>query len=132
MVETTALSETLTVLASLNEHGVAYVVVGGVALNIHGLVRAPEGLDIFVKPEPENIARLRDALGAVWDDPAIEQITTEDLCGDYPAVRYGPPTGLIYLDIMTRLGEFAGWNDLKAMYVTLRGVRVHVATPATL
>ena len=32
-------------LATLNEHGVRYVVIGGVAVGAHGYVRATEDLD---------------------------------------------------------------------------------------
>ena len=127
-----ALDDALRVIASLNDAGVDYVVVGGVALNILGLVRATEDLDIFVRPDPDNIHRLRIALKAVWADPDIEQITAEDLCGDYPAVRYGPPEGTLYLDILTRLGEATSYSDLQAQEKEVAGVRVRVATPETL
>lgn len=127
-----ALDDVLRVVASLNEARVDYVVVGGVALNVHGLVRATEDLDVFVRPEPENIERLRSALRAVWTDPEIDKITAEDLCGDYPAVRYGPPEGTLYLDILTRLGEATLFSDLEAEEKEIEGVRVRVATPKTL
>jgi hypothetical protein len=127
-----ALDDALRVIQSLNDAEVDYVVVGGVAVNLHGLVRATEDLDVFVRPEPENIARLRRALHAVWSDPDIEQITAEDLCGDYPAVRYGPPEGTLYLDILTRLGEATSFADLEAEEKEVAGVRIRVATPRTL
>ncbi len=127
-----ALDDALRVIASLNEHGVDYVVVGGVALNVHGLVRATEDLDLFVRPDPANIERLRSALRAVWSDPEIDQITAEDLCGDYPAVRYGPPEGTLYLDILTRLGEATRYSDLEFQEKEIEEVRVRVATPKTL
>jgi len=127
-----ALDDALRVIASLNQAGVDYVVVGGVALNLHGLLRATEDLDVFVRPDPENIERLRQALKAVWSDPDIDQITAEDLCGDYPAVRYGPPSGTFYLDIMTRLGEVMRFSDLRAEDKEIEGVRICVATPRTL
>ncbi len=126
------LDDALRVIRSLNEAGVDYVVVGGVALNVHGLVRATEDLDLFVRPEADNIARLRRALASVWSDPDIEQITAEDLCGEYPAVRYGPPEGTLYLDILTRLGEATTFADLEAEDKEVLGVRVRVATPRTL
>jgi Nucleotidyl transferase AbiEii toxin, Type IV TA system len=127
-----ALDDALRVIASLNDAGVDYVVVGGVALNLHGLVRATEDLDLFVRPDPDNIARLRRALKAVWADPDIDQITAEDLCGAYPAVRYGPPEGTLYLDILTRLGEATYFADLQFQEKEIEGVRVRVATPETL
>ncbi|HEX7477495.1 MAG TPA: nucleotidyl transferase AbiEii/AbiGii toxin family protein [Polyangiales bacterium] len=127
-----ALDDALRVIRSFNEAGVDYVVVGGVALNVHGLVRATEDLDVFVRPEVENIARLRQALKAVWSDPDIDGITAADLCGDYPAVRYGPPEGTLYLDILTRLGEMTKFADLEAEEKEIAGVRIRVATPRAL
>ena len=49
-------------LASLEREGVRYAIFGAVALNLHGLARFTEDLDIFVAPEPKNIERLRTAL----------------------------------------------------------------------
>ena len=126
------LTENLRVISALNAEGVEYVVVGGVAVNIHGLLRATEDLDLFIRPTPDNVLRLKTALRSVWDDPSIDEISAEDLCGDYPAVRYGPPDTDLYLDILTRLGEFARYADLKAEIKTIEGIDVRVATPATL
>ena len=126
------LDEALRVLASLDREQVDYVLVGGAAVVFHGIVRATEDLDIFVRPTPENIDRLRKALKAVYDDPSIDEISTEDLLGDYPAVRYYPPSGELFLDILTRLGEFASFEDLEAEQIESDGVRITVASPRTL
>lgn len=127
-----ALDEALRVLASFDALGVDYVVVGGVALNLHGLIRATEDLDVFVRPVPDNIARLREALRRVWDDPSIDEITAEDLCGDYPAVRYGPPEGTLYLDILTRMGEATRFEDIEIEEKEIAGQLVRVASPRSL
>jgi hypothetical protein len=124
--------ETLRVIESFNSHGVMYVVVGGVAMNVHGFVRATEDLDVLVKPDPDNIRRLRETLRDVWADPEIDGITAEDLCGDYPAVRYGPPRGNLYLDILTKLGELVSYDDIETEQKTMEGVVVRVATPRSL
>ncbi len=126
------LDDALRVIASLNRAGVDYVVVGGVAMNVHGLTRATEDLDIFIRPDPANVERLRAALRAVWNDPSIEEITAEDLCGEYPAVRYGPPDGTLYLDILTRIGTATLFADLEVEERVAAGVRVRVASPRTL
>ncbi len=68
----------------------------------------------------------------MWDDPDIDQITAEDLCGDYAVVRYGPPEGNLYLDILTRLGDATSFVDLEAEDKEVEGVMVRVATPRTL
>jgi hypothetical protein len=124
--------EMLRLMAALNARRVEYVLVGGGALNVLGLVRATEDLDLFVRPTVENIERLKQALGDVWHDAEIAQILPSDLMGEYPAVRYGPPSGSLYLDILTRLGEFAAYEDLEAQTIEVRGVPVRVATPRTL
>ena len=47
------------VLRALAEEHVDYVLIGAVAMMAHGLVRATEDLDFFVRPDPDNIGRLR-------------------------------------------------------------------------
>lgn len=113
-------------------HEVNYVLVGGVALNVHGISRATEDMDVFVDPNAENIERLRQALKSLYNDPDIDEIRAEDLSGAYPTIRYTPPSESLYLDILARLGEFASYSDLEVEEKEWRGVSVKVATPATL
>lgn len=120
------------VLAALEAAAVDYVVIGGVALNFHGIGRATEHLDVFIAPEPDNVARLRAALHAVYDDPSIDEITADDLCGEYPAVRYVPPGAGPPMDVLTRLGERFGFADLDRERYDVDGQPVWVVTPATL
>ncbi len=47
-------------------------------------------------------------------------------------MRYGPPSGTLYLDILTRLGEATAFVDLVAEDKEIAGVVVRVATPRTL
>ena len=126
------LDELLRVIAALNRRNVEYVLVGGAALNVHGLIRATEDVDLFVAATIENVDALKRALRDVWDDPDIDTITAADLLGDYPAIAYGPPSGTLSLDILTRLGDFATYADLEQTVVMLRDVPVRVATPRTL
>lgn len=124
------------ILASLEREQVDYAVFGGVALNFHGIMRATEDLDLFIRPEAENIDRLRQALRRVYDDPNIEEISTEDLIGNYPAVRYYPPStgegGELFLDILTRLGEFATFDRLEIEELEVEGIKVKLVSPTTL
>ena len=117
---------------ALQRREVEYLLVGGMAVNFHGLVRATEDIDIFVRPTAENVRRLKAALRDVWDDPCIEEITVEDLAGDYPVVRYGPPTGDFVVDLMARVGELFSFDDLEGSVFDRDGVSIHVATPLTL
>jgi len=120
------------VLRALEAHGVRYAIVGAVALNVHGLARFTEDLDIFVEPEQGNIARLRAALASVFDDPEIEDITAADLLGPYPAIQYVPPEGAFHLDIVTRLGEAFAFEDLQTERVPFGDITITVVTPRML
>lgn len=127
------LDELLRVADALNREGVAYILFGGGAVNLHGLVRATEDADFFVSPEPENVARIKRALHSLWDDEQIDEILDEDMTtGAYPSFRYGPPDVDYYLDFVSRLGEAFAYADLEAEVHIVEGVRVRVATPRTL
>src|ERR1700689_1439726 len=52
-------------LLALSEAGVEFVVIGGVAVGVHGFVRATKDLDIVPEPSPENLARLARLLGEI-------------------------------------------------------------------
>jgi hypothetical protein len=125
--------EMLRVLRAFERHGLEYVLVGAAAMGVHGLVRATEDLDLFIQPTEDNVERLKRAFrDAYGDDPNIEEIRASDLLGDYPAVRYYPPTGDLYFDIMTRLGEAADFEHVAREAKQVEGIRVLVATPAAL
>jgi hypothetical protein len=53
------------ILDVLSAHAVDYVIVGGLAAQVHGHVRTTLDIDIFPAPEPSNLARLADALNAL-------------------------------------------------------------------
>ena len=55
------------ILDCLNDAAVEYVVLGGVAVNLHGVVRSTEDFDIYPRPEGANLDRLRSALSEILD-----------------------------------------------------------------
>lgn len=117
---------------SLRTHEVDYVLVGALALSANGLVRNTEDVDLFVRPEAENVRRLRDALRAVWDDPTIDEITAEDLAGEFPAIEYVPPAGEFSLDLLARLGDAFRFEDIESHVLDWEGVPIVCATPRML
>ena len=120
------------VLAAFARHGVEYVLVGSMAMAAQGLVRATRAMDVFVSPDEGNVARLKAALREVFADPAIDEITSADLQGDYPAMQYVPPQHDYWIDILARLGETFQYSDIESEVVEVDGVRVRVATPRML
>ena len=123
----------LAVLRAFEAVGLEYVLIGATAMGFHGVVRATEDIDLLIRATPENVERLRAAFRAAYsDDPNVADIRAYDLLGDYPAVRYYPPSGDLYFDVMTRLGEAANFDSVDAEYKEIEGVRVRVATPDAL
>src|SRR5215218_5591745 len=51
---------------------------------------------------------------------------------DHPAIRYYPPSGGLYFDVLTRLGEAARFETVDREVKEIEGIRVSVATPAAL
>lgn len=124
--------EAMALFAALERERVAYVLVGGVAMALQGEIRATQDIDLFISSDAENVARLRAALRAVFADPDIEQITSDDLGGEFDVVRYVPPSGAYAVDLIARLGTAVSYADLRWEVVERDGVAIRVATPGTL
>ena len=127
----TAFDRLVEVLRALHAESVDYVLFRGQAVNLHGIPRFTEDIDLFVKPSVENIERLRRALRQIWSDPAIEEIRPDDLSGDYAVVRYGTPDGFA-IDFVARIGEAFAFDDIESQTVDLGGVVARIATPQML
>src|SRR5664279_2075521 len=126
------LDDLLRVADALNREGVDYVLFGGAAVNLHGIFRTTEDADFFVSPKPEKVVRIKRALRSLWNDPSIDEIHDDDMTGDYPSSRYGPPDVAFFMDFVSRLGEAFAYDDLEAEVHTVDGVDVRPATPRML
>jgi len=51
------------IFRELNEAGIDYIVVGGLAVNFHGIPRMTYDIDLVILPEPGNILKMVDKLG---------------------------------------------------------------------
>ena len=82
----------LDVCRRLNAGGVEYIVVGSVAMALHGEVRATKDIDVLVPRDLDNMKRLLDALGelpmglARELDAATETRKAVTIIGDDPRV----------------------------------------------
>lgn len=125
--------EIVRVLQAFEEEGVQYVLIGAAAMGFHGLVRATEDLDLLIHPTAENVERLKRAFRTAYsNDPHIDEISASDLLGEFPVVRYYPPSGDLYFDVLTRLGEMASFATVESEVKEVDGVHVRVATPLAL
>jgi hypothetical protein len=55
---------------TLCQYDVAFVLIGGFAVTLHGYIRATKDVDIVPDPEPANLSRLWDALSTLNARPA--------------------------------------------------------------
>lgn len=124
--------DVMLVLSALAREEVEYVLVGGVAVGLHGFERATVDIDLFIRTDERNVARVRAALRTAFDDDSIDDISASDLAGEFPTVRYGPPRGDFFIDLLGRLGSEIGYDDLEFEIIEIEGVPVRLATPRTL
>lgn len=112
----------------LNSRDAAYIVVGGIAVNLHGHVRATKDLDILVPRDTENTRRILEALAELPYGMARElDVETVDarpitIIGDDPrvdilksagALNYGNARGgVVTITVEDVVVPYAGLEDL--------------------
>lgn len=74
----------IALINAFNDHGVRYLVAGGVAVTLHGVERTTADLDLIVDFEPENVKKFVRVLGLLGYRPKIPA-KAEDLAD--PAKR---------------------------------------------
>ena len=110
---------------------VTYILIGGFAVILHGLSRLTADIDIFVKPETENLQRLKKALKEVFPtDNEIDSLSLSDL-HDYAVVRFGTVDDF-YIDLIAGIGEMFRYEDLDYEVREIAGAQIRIATPETL
>jgi len=91
----------ISLLAAFLAAKVEYAVVGGVAVNAHGYVRATNDLDIFIRPTEENACAAFNALRSLG--VPLEGLTPADLRNDEENLRFGPEED--HIDILASIGD---------------------------
>ncbi len=115
----------ISLLAAFLAAGVDCAVVGGVAVNAYGYVRATQDLDLFIRPSLENARAAFHALVALGVPMA--GLEPSDLLNDEENLRFGPSEN--HVDILASIGEmsfdqvwrnrtFAEINGLKIAFIS--------------
>jgi hypothetical protein len=94
-------SKQISLLAAFAAARVEYAVVGGVAVNAHGYVRATNDLDIFIRPTEENARAAFNALLSLG--VPLEGLEPNDLLDEEENLRFGPEED--HIDILSSIGE---------------------------
>lgn len=121
-------------LAALERHGVAHVIIGGVAAQLHGDARRTRALDITANPYGANLERLRAALIDLdareyvpgFGYPLQLPMDRRRLSADAPLHTV---TRLGALDVIPRPHGLDGYNDLnrRARYRHAYGLMAPIA-----
>jgi len=102
-------------LADLSEGGIDYILVGGLAVAFCGHVRATEDVDILVRVDNENLARLLEVLAGFGEGSASE-LQADDFKLEEGAIRVVEE---FPLDIFTQMSGYR-YEDLESMTTTRR------------
>jgi hypothetical protein len=118
------------ILRALFEHGVEYVLIGGLAVQTHGHVRTTNDADLIPAPNPANLERLAAALQAL--DARVLNQGHEDTAVDAAML----PRSTIWqfatrdggIDVMHEVPGGGPYEDLsqRAMHVRLGEIDVPV------
>lgn len=98
------------ILDDLNGAGVRYVLIGGIALIRHGVVRATRDIDAVFDPDPDNLDRIRsvvDQWGATRPDGS--PIPESGIAGDR-TIHLSTPHG--ELDLLSDAAAGLAFSDL--------------------
>lgn len=109
----------------LNRLGARYVVIGGVAMNRLGFVRATEDLDILIAREKANQDLVKKALD-ILPDRAIRELGDEDL-SEWVVVRVNDE---ITVDLMTEASGIT-FDEAESLieWEDIDGVPIPFASP---
>ena len=121
-------SRLATVCALLNAGGAKYVVVGGFAVALHGVVRATKDVDVLIEPSLENALRTLKALEGLTWGVAREMDAAQVVANPITIVGDDPRVDLLTLAWSVRYADAAP----KAQTAEIEGVAVPYADLDTL
>jgi predicted nucleotidyltransferase len=125
------------ILAALVREDVEFLIIGGVAIGFHGYVRATKDVDVVPAPDPENLAKLAQALRTLGAQiEGAEDFKDGELPDplDPAALALGGNwvlrTRLGRFDIMQWIGDDALWEKLSptAIAAEIDGLAVKVVS----
>lgn len=91
------------VFRSFNEKGIRYIVVGGIALNLHGVPRATADLDLMVVLDNKNLKKIAVVLSEMGFRPRLP-VKAEEFCDSQNLEKWNKEK---------KMEAFTFWNPKK-------------------
>lgn len=121
------------ILRVLREHGVDFVVIGGIAVQAHGYIRFTRDLDVIIRPDSLNASRLSEALTELEAElrtPGVLRLTDPNELRRAPLIPVmtrGGPLDVVHVEHIA--GAPRGYDALReaALVINIDGGEVPVA-----
>lgn len=98
------------VVAALNEAGARYVIVGGLAVGAHGVVRATRDIDVVPDHDRQNMARLARALTQLGGEHPVQGDLTGDALARPVSMKVHTRAGEVH--VLNRIAGTPPFDDL--------------------
>ena len=110
-------------VAALNAAQIGYVIVGGLAVGAHGVVRATRDLDLVAAPDQRNMDRLADCLQALGGEHPIKGPLTGAALAKPASFKVQTQHGEV--QVLNRMGGVPPFAELQRDQI-----RVEIASDA--
>jgi len=119
-------------LGLLADGEVRFLLVGGVAVSLHGYVRLTEVVDILIDGAPQNVDRLLETL-ANYGEGFAKELSPADFSDEEGAIRIVEESEMSQIDIFTRMSGLR-YHDMAsdAEILKLNGRSILYASKASL
>jgi hypothetical protein len=119
-------------LVRLADADVKFVLVGGVAVTLHGYVRLTEDMDILIASDAANIAKLLQSL-ATYGEGFARELSLADFTDEEGAIRIVEETESCQVDVFSKMSGMR-YDDLAkdAERFALSGRTISYASKAAL
>lgn len=114
------------ILNTLAENGVAFVLIGGLALGAHGVVRGTKDVDIVPDPDRPNLERLSRALESLKARVDLRDLDAGEhgIAPDEDGLALGGNWAFVTdagrLEVLQEVAGVSGYERLKARALALR------------
>jgi len=94
------------IFKELNEAGIDYLVVGGLAVNFHGIPRMTYDIDLMILPEPGNILKTVDKL-SYWGYKTKMPVDPRDLANEAKRKQWIEEKGMMAMSFYSDTSPLA-------------------------